>query len=75
MISKKRNCDDSSDSDDGINYALMENANVEAENAELKVPQSTLAFDIDDIYELRLFLKFMHVSFRDQTLDYNWNKG
>ncbi|KAL8146231.1 hypothetical protein AgCh_004103 [Apium graveolens] len=45
LISKKRNWDDSSDSDDGINYALMANANVEADSAELKLPQSTLAFD------------------------------
>ncbi|KAL8108679.1 hypothetical protein AgCh_024951 [Apium graveolens] len=37
LISKTRNWDDSSDSDDGINYALMENANAEADNAELKV--------------------------------------
>ncbi|KAL8098289.1 hypothetical protein AgCh_031161 [Apium graveolens] len=35
LISKKRNWDDSSDSD-GVNYALMDNADVEADNAELK---------------------------------------
>ncbi|KAL8124233.1 hypothetical protein AgCh_012028 [Apium graveolens] len=36
LISKKRNWDDSSDSDDRINYAIMANANIEANNAELK---------------------------------------
>ncbi|KAL8119202.1 hypothetical protein AgCh_016643 [Apium graveolens] len=35
----------------------MENVNAETDNAELKVPRSTLAFDNYDIYELRLFLK------------------
>ncbi|KAL8108239.1 hypothetical protein AgCh_024620 [Apium graveolens] len=48
LISKKRNWDDLSDSDDGINYALMENAKAETRNAILKVPQSTLAFDTYD---------------------------
>ncbi|KAL8155260.1 hypothetical protein AgCh_000583 [Apium graveolens] len=71
LISKKKNWDDSSDSDDGVNYALMENADIEADNTELKVPQNTLAFDTDDIHELRLFLKSLHVSYRDQTLGNN----
>ncbi|KAL8155574.1 hypothetical protein AgCh_000820 [Apium graveolens] len=71
LISRKRNRDDSSDSDDGVNYALMAKADAEADNAELKVPHTTLAFDTDDIYELRLFLKSLHVSFRDQTLENN----
>ncbi|KAL8092061.1 hypothetical protein AgCh_034371 [Apium graveolens] len=39
----------------------MENANAQTDNVELKVPQFTLAFDTDDIYELRLFLKTLHV--------------
>ncbi|KAL8114696.1 hypothetical protein AgCh_021531 [Apium graveolens] len=71
LISRKRNWDDSSDSDNGVNYALMAKADAEANNAELKVPQTTLSFDTDDIYELRLFLKSLHVSFRDQTLENN----
>ncbi|KAL8091349.1 hypothetical protein AgCh_033817 [Apium graveolens] len=36
LISRKRNWDDSSNSDDGVNYALMEKADVEDDNAELK---------------------------------------
>ncbi|KAL8155629.1 hypothetical protein AgCh_000864 [Apium graveolens] len=71
LISKKRNWDDSSDSDDGINYALITNVDAETNTAELKVPQSTLVFDTDDICELRLFLKALHVIFRDQTLENN----
>ncbi|KAL8120029.1 hypothetical protein AgCh_017237 [Apium graveolens] len=71
LISKKKNWDDSSNSDVGVNYALMEKADAEAENAELKVPPTTLAFDTNDIYKLRLFLKSLHVSYRDQTLENN----
>ncbi|KAL8133511.1 hypothetical protein AgCh_008827 [Apium graveolens] len=71
LILRKRNWDDSSDSDDGVNYALMEKADTEADNVVLKVPHTTLDFVTDDIYELRLFLKFLHVSFRDQTLENN----
>ncbi|KAL8088649.1 hypothetical protein AgCh_038434 [Apium graveolens] len=36
LISRKINWDDSSDSDDGVNYALMEKADAESDNAELK---------------------------------------
>ncbi|KAL8119041.1 hypothetical protein AgCh_016517 [Apium graveolens] len=71
LILRKRNWDGSSNSDDGVNYALMAKADVEADNAELKAPQTILAFDTDNIYELRLFLKSLHVSFRDQTLENN----
>ncbi|KAL8134595.1 hypothetical protein AgCh_009571 [Apium graveolens] len=56
LISKKKNWDDSSESDDTVNYALMENVGTEGDNVELKVPRTTLAFDTDDIYELRLFI-------------------
>ncbi|KAL8109001.1 hypothetical protein AgCh_025192 [Apium graveolens] len=38
----------------------MENTDAETNNVKLKVPQSTLAFDTDDIFELRLFLKTLH---------------
>ncbi|KAL8098849.1 hypothetical protein AgCh_031536 [Apium graveolens] len=47
----------------------MANADTEADNAELKVPQTIFAFDTDDTFELRLFLKSLHVSYRDQTLE------
>ncbi|KAL8088485.1 hypothetical protein AgCh_038310 [Apium graveolens] len=71
LISRKRNWDDSSDSDDRINYVLMENIDAETNKDELKVPQSTFAFDIDDSCELKIFLKNIHVSFRGQTLENN----
>ncbi|KAL8148613.1 hypothetical protein AgCh_005826 [Apium graveolens] len=71
LITKKKHWDDSSNSDDGVNYALMENAETEAGMVELKVPQTTLAFDTDNICELRLFLKSLHVSYKDQTLENN----
>ncbi|KAL8135836.1 hypothetical protein AgCh_010441 [Apium graveolens] len=68
LITKKKNWADTSDSEDEVNYALMENADSSTDAAELKVPQSTLAFHTDDISELRLYLKTMFISFRDQTL-------
>ena len=71
LISKKKTWDDSSQSDNKVNYAHMENADVEADNAELKVSHTTLAFDTDDIYELSLFLTTLQVSYRDQTLENN----
>ncbi|KAL8156015.1 hypothetical protein AgCh_001181 [Apium graveolens] len=40
-----------------------------------EVPQSTLAFDTNDIYGLRLFLKTPHISFRDQALENNRTKS
>ncbi|KAL8155985.1 hypothetical protein AgCh_001154 [Apium graveolens] len=48
LISRKRNWDNLSDSDDAVNYALMAKADVEDNNAELNVPQTTLAFDTDE---------------------------
>ena len=43
--------------------------NVDTDQSEVKVPQTTLAFETDNISELRLFLKNLHVSYRDQTLE------
>ena len=51
-----------------MNYALMANADSSPETAELKVPQTTYAFHTDDNTELRLYLKTMFISYRDQTL-------
>ena len=47
----------------------MANMDNSTETVETKVPHSTLAFDTEDITELRLFLKTLHVSYRDQTLE------
>lgn len=46
----------------------MANADGSPETAELKVPQTTYAFHTDDITELKLYLKIMFISYRDQTL-------
>ena len=46
----------------------MENVDSSTDTAELKVPQTTFAFHTNDITELRLYLKTMFISFRDQTL-------
>ncbi|KAL8120100.1 hypothetical protein AgCh_017285 [Apium graveolens] len=42
LITKKKNWDDTSESDCGVNYALTENADIEADTDELKVPDQTL---------------------------------
>lgn len=68
LITRKAQWADSSDSDEEVNYALVANAN-DSIPLEEKVPQTTFAFDTDDISELRKFLKCMHVSYRDQTLE------
>ena len=52
-----------------MNYALMATTNEEPESPKPKVPHTTHAFDTDSISELRIFLKSMHVSYRDQTLE------
>ena len=46
----------------------MANDDSSTETAELKVPQTTYAFHTDDITDLRLYLKTMFISYRDQTL-------
>ncbi|KAK1379814.1 hypothetical protein POM88_026558 [Heracleum sosnowskyi] len=66
LITKGRDWADTSDSDEGVNYALMATVEDESEN---KVPLTTYAYDIDNISELRIYLKSIHVSYRDQTLE------
>ncbi|XP_063948055.1 uncharacterized protein LOC135152154 [Daucus carota subsp. sativus] len=69
FITKKGNWADSSDTEEEVNYALMANTDNSSETVETKLPHSTLAFNTEDITELRLFLKSLHISFRDQTLE------
>ncbi|KAL8097602.1 hypothetical protein AgCh_030654 [Apium graveolens] len=68
LVTKKKSWTDTSDSEDEVNYVLMENVDSSTDTAELKVPQTTFVFHTDDIIELRLYLKTMFISFRDQTL-------
>ncbi|KAK1355750.1 hypothetical protein POM88_049006 [Heracleum sosnowskyi] len=69
LISKGKDWADTSDSDDGVNYALMATVKDETESSENKVPLTTYAYDTDNISELRVYLKSVHVSYRDQTLE------
>ena len=69
LITQGKDWADTSDSDEDINYALMATVDNEAESSRAKVPHTTQAFNTDDISELRVFLKSMHVSYRDQTLE------
>ncbi|KAK1398534.1 hypothetical protein POM88_008397 [Heracleum sosnowskyi] len=69
LISKGKDWADTSDSDEGVNYALMATVKDETESSENKVPLTTYAYDTDNISELRVYLKSVHVSYRDQTLE------
>ncbi|XP_063948076.1 uncharacterized protein LOC135152172 [Daucus carota subsp. sativus] len=69
FITNKGNWADTSDSEEETGYALMANTDNNSETAETKVPHSTFAFDTKDITELRLFLKSLHISYRDHTLE------
>ena len=69
FITKKGSWADSSESEEEVNYGLMANMDNSTETVETKVPHSTLAFDTEDKTELRLFLKTLHISFRDQNLE------
>lgn len=57
LTTKKKDWADSLDSDDEVNYALMADA------------YSDFAYDTDNISELRLFLKQLHISFKNQILE------
>ncbi|KAK1353364.1 hypothetical protein POM88_052499 [Heracleum sosnowskyi] len=69
LITKGRDWADTSDSDEDVNYALMATVKDESDSYENKVPLTTYAYDIDNISELRIYLKSTHVSYRDQTLE------
>ena len=47
----------------------MASVNNETEASDLKVPLTTYAYNTDNISELILYLKNLHVSYRDQTLE------
>ena len=69
LISQGKDWADVSDSEEDTNYALMATVDNENDTSEVKVPLTTQAFNTDNISELRIFLKSLHVSYRDQTLE------
>ncbi|KAK1372291.1 hypothetical protein POM88_028484 [Heracleum sosnowskyi] len=69
LITKGKDWADTSDSDEDVSYALMATVEDKSETSENKVPLTTYAYDIDNISELRIYLKNIHVSYRDQTLE------
>ncbi|KAK1360616.1 hypothetical protein POM88_045090 [Heracleum sosnowskyi] len=69
LISKGKDWADTSDSDEDVSYALMATVEDESETSENKVPLTTYTYDTDNISELRIYLKSIHVSYRDQTLE------
>lgn len=69
LITKGRDWADTSDSDEEVNYALMATFENESESSENKVPLTTHAYNTDNISELRIYLKSIHISYRDQTLE------
>jgi hypothetical protein len=69
LITSSKSWMDSSDSEEEeVNYALM--ASIE-DNAtpDTKVPNTIFDFDTDNVSELRLFLKSLHISFKSQSLE------
>ncbi|KAK1393572.1 hypothetical protein POM88_012628 [Heracleum sosnowskyi] len=69
LITKGKDWADTSDSDEDVSYALMATVEDKSETSENKVPLTTYAYYIDNISELRIYLKSIHVSYRDQTLE------
>ncbi|MGI4673525.1 hypothetical protein ACR2XN_29100, partial [Klebsiella pneumoniae] len=67
LFTKGRDWADTSDSDEDVNYALMASHVNESENSELKVPPTTYAYNTDNISELRIYLKALHISYRDRS--------
>lgn len=63
------NCADSSEFDEEVNYAMMANVDAESAFSDIKISQTTLTFDTDDISKLRIFDKCLHVSYRYQNLE------
>ncbi|KAL8133863.1 hypothetical protein AgCh_009070 [Apium graveolens] len=81
LISRKRNWDDSSDSDDGVNYALMEKNDVEANNAELKnngiKSENSVLKKMNDYLEIELLSMLEIQKERDKEILENgcWGSG
>ncbi|KAK1372595.1 hypothetical protein POM88_028788 [Heracleum sosnowskyi] len=65
LVTSSKGWMDSSDSEEEeeVNYALM----VEIEEISKKVPETTYAFDTNNMYVLRSFLKTMHISYNNQS--------
>ena len=57
-----------SDSDEEQSYALMAEFEDASPTVE-KVPQNTYSFDTDNMYDLKSFLKSMHINFKSQSLE------
>ena len=57
LITKKKDWIDTSNFDKEVNYVLMTNIESSSEAYDIKLSHSTLAFDDDNIRELRLFLR------------------
>lgn len=68
IITSQKKWDDSSDSDRGINYALMDNTEADSENSD-KVLEVVYDFDTENFPKLKSFLKSLHISFKSQSLE------
>lgn len=67
LITSNKDWMDSSDSEEETSYALM--ANTDPISNSDKVPDSIFNFNTDSIYELKSFLRTLHVSFKTQSLE------
>ena len=68
LITTNRDWLDESDSDEEQSYALMAEFEDASPIAE-KVPQNAYSFDTDNLFELKSFLKSLHISFKSQSLE------
>ena len=68
LILEKKDWMDSSNSNEDVNYALMANVEVEVFLPK-KVPNVIYNFDIDNMSELKSYLKNLHMSLKNKTLE------
>ena len=68
LITSNRDWLDESDTDEEQSYALMVELEDASPTAE-KVPQNAYSFDTDNIFELKSFLKSLHISFKSKSLE------
>lgn len=68
LITESNDWMDSSDSDEEVNYALMANVDNDSSLSYEKVQNTVYDFDIENMSELKSFLKNLHMSFKNLTL-------
>ena len=68
FISSSKNWLDESAPDEEQSYALMAEFE-DVSPTDEKVPQNTYSFDTNNMFDLKSFLKSMHINFKSQSLE------